>query len=227
MHREVPRTSLRLRTGYQLVLAPPPPCCRLCRLAEPRLSETASLGAAAPRVGASTSASVFPTAANRPAEVGHAWLLNLTPRGRLRLLLLLGLLLRLLLRLLDLLLRLFLTSPGICLFLFPLPRSYSAKLSAPTLGTLLPLPTDSWLLLSSCTFFHSLSHKRMMLVVVVVQCCHGAFFTEMHRALSGWILARAPASPAHSLHHHERRYFSFLYFCITCGLEKLGLVDKN
>ena len=113
----------------------PRPYCRLCRLAEPRLSKMASLGAAAPRVGTSTSASASPTAANRLAEVGHAWLLNPTPRGRLRLLLLLGLLLRLLLRLLDLLLRLFLTSPGVCLSLFPLPRSYSVKLSAPTLGT--------------------------------------------------------------------------------------------
>ena len=91
--------------------APPPRCCRLCRLAEPWLSETASPGAAAPRVGASTSATASPTAANHHVEVGNAWLLNPAPRGRLRLLLLLlELLLRLLLRFLDLLLSLLLLS---------------------------------------------------------------------------------------------------------------------
>ena len=53
-------------------------------------------------------------------------------------------------------------------------------------------------------------------------------FSRMHRALDGWILARAPASPAQGLHHHGPRCFDFSYFCTTmCGLEKLGLVDQN
>ena len=52
-------------------------------------------------------------------------------------------------------------------------------------------------------------------------------FTVMHRALDGWMPARAPASPAQGLHHHEPRYFNFPYFCTMCGLEKLGIVDQN
>ena len=38
---------------------------------------------------------------------------------------------------------------------------------------------------------------------------------------------RAPASPAQGLHHHGPRYFIFPYFCMTCDLEKLELVDQN
>ena len=50
----------------------------------------------------------------------------------------------------------------------------------------------------------------------------------MHRALDGWMLARAPASPAQGLHHHHGpRYFNFPDFCTMCGLEELGLVDQN
>ena len=49
----------------------------------------------------------------------------------------------------------------------------------------------------------------------------------MHRALNGWMLARAPASPAQGLHHHGPRNYNFPYFCTICGLEKLGLVDQN
>ena len=41
------------------------------------------------------------------------------------------------------------------------------------------------------------------------------------------MLVRAPASPAQGLHHHGPRYFNFPYFCTMCGLEKLGIVDKN
>ena len=41
------------------------------------------------------------------------------------------------------------------------------------------------------------------------------------------MLARAPASPFQGLHHDGPRYFNFSYFCMMCGLEKLGLVDKN
>ena len=52
-------------------------------------------------------------------------------------------------------------------------------------------------------------------------------FPGMHRALDGWMLARAPASPAQGLYHHGPRYFKFPYFCTMCGLEKLGLVDQN
>ena len=49
----------------------------------------------------------------------------------------------------------------------------------------------------------------------------------MHRALDGWILARAPASPAQGLHHHGPRYFNFPYFWKMYGLEKFGLVHQN
>ena len=51
--------------------------------------------------------------------------------------------------------------------------------------------------------------------------------SRMHRALEGWMLTRAPASPAQGLHHHGPRYFNFPYFCTMCGLEKLELVDQN
>ena len=52
-------------------------------------------------------------------------------------------------------------------------------------------------------------------------------FSRMHRALDGWMLARAPASPSQGLHHHGPRYFTCSYFCTMCGLENLGLVDQN
>ena len=52
-------------------------------------------------------------------------------------------------------------------------------------------------------------------------------FPKMYGALNGWMLARAPASPAQGLHHHGPRYFNFSYFCTMCGLEKLGLIDQN
>ena len=52
-------------------------------------------------------------------------------------------------------------------------------------------------------------------------------FSGMHRALDGWMLARAPAPPAQGLHHHGPRCFNFSYFCAMCGLEKLGFVDQN
>ena len=54
---------------------------------------------------------------------------------------------------------------------------------------------------------------------------HGAL-SRMHRALDGWMLARVPALPAQSLHHHGPRYFNFPYFCTMFGLEKLGIVDQ-
>ena len=49
-------------------------------------------------------------------------------------------------------------------------------------------------------------------------------FSRMYRALDGWMLARAPASPAQGLHHHGPLYFIFPYFCTMCGLEKLGIL---
>ena len=52
-------------------------------------------------------------------------------------------------------------------------------------------------------------------------------FSRMHRASDGWMLARAPASPAQGLHHHGPRYFNFPYFCTMRDLEKLGIVDQN
>ena len=54
----------------------------------------------------------------------------------------------------------------------------------------------------------------------------GGAFSRMHRALDGWMLARAPATttPAQGLHHHGPRYFNFPYFCTMCGLEKLGIL---
>ena len=52
-------------------------------------------------------------------------------------------------------------------------------------------------------------------------------FSRMHRALDGWMLTRAPASPAQGLHYHGPRYFNFSDLCKMCGLEKLGPVDQN
>ena len=52
-------------------------------------------------------------------------------------------------------------------------------------------------------------------------------FSGMHRALDGWMLARAPASSVQDLHHHRPRYFNFSYFCTMSGLEKLWVVDRN
>ena len=52
--------------------------------------------------------------------------------------------------------------------------------------------------------------------------------THTRRALEGWMLARAPASPAQGLHHDRPWYFNFPYnFCTMRGLEKLGRVDQN
>ena len=52
-------------------------------------------------------------------------------------------------------------------------------------------------------------------------------FSGMHRALGGWMLARAPASPAQGLHLHGSRYSIFSYSCMTFGLEKLELIDRD
>ena len=55
---------------------------------------------------------------------------------------------------------------------------------------------------------------------------HGTF-SGMHMALDGWMLARAPASPAQGLHHHGPRYFNFPYSVRCVALKKLELVDQN
>ena len=53
-------------------------------------------------------------------------------------------------------------------------------------------------------------------------------FSRMHRALDGWRLARAPASPVQGLHHHGPRYFNFPYFCTKCvALRNLDLLIKT
>ena len=49
----------------------------------------------------------------------------------------------------------------------------------------------------------------------------------MHRAFDGWTLARVSISPAQGFHHNRPRYLNFPYFCMTCGLGKLGLVYQN
>ena len=54
------------------------------------------------------------------------------------------------------------------------------------------------------------------------------WFSGMYRALGGWMLARAPASPAQGLHHHGPRYYNFTHYSfMICGLEELGLVHQN
>ena len=52
-------------------------------------------------------------------------------------------------------------------------------------------------------------------------------FSRMHRALDGWMLARAPASPAQGLHHHGPRYFDFPYFVRCVALRNLELLIKT
>ena len=49
----------------------------------------------------------------------------------------------------------------------------------------------------------------------------------MHRVLDGWMLTRAPASPAQGLHHLGSCSFNFPCFYIMCDLDKLELVDQN
>ena len=51
-------------------------------------------------------------------------------------------------------------------------------------------------------------------------------FPGMHKALDGWMLARAPVSPAQGPHHHEPRYFDFPYFC-SMALRILGLLIET
>ena len=52
-------------------------------------------------------------------------------------------------------------------------------------------------------------------------------FSRTHRALDGWMLARAPASPAQGLHHHGPRYFNFLIFVQCVVLRNFNLLIKT
>ena len=51
-------------------------------------------------------------------------------------------------------------------------------------------------------------------------------FSGMHRALDGWMLARAPAPPAQGLHHHGPRYFNLLISVQCMALRNLDLFIK-
>ena len=52
-------------------------------------------------------------------------------------------------------------------------------------------------------------------------------FSGMHRALDGWMLARALAPPAQGLHHHGPRYFNFLIILQCVALRNLDFVRMN
>ena len=52
-------------------------------------------------------------------------------------------------------------------------------------------------------------------------------FPRMHRALDGWMLARAPASAAQGLHHHGPRYFIFFISVQFVALRNLDLLIKT
>ena len=52
-------------------------------------------------------------------------------------------------------------------------------------------------------------------------------FSRMHRALDGWMLARAPASPAQGLYHHGHLYSVFLIFVRCVALRNLELLIKT
>ena len=52
-------------------------------------------------------------------------------------------------------------------------------------------------------------------------------FSRMHRALDGWMLARAPAPPAQGLHHYGPRYFNFPIFVQCVALRNLDLLIKT
>ena len=53
-------------------------------------------------------------------------------------------------------------------------------------------------------------------------------FSGMHRALDGWMLARALAPPAQGFHHHGPWYFNFPCFCTMCvALRNLDLLIKT
>ena len=52
-------------------------------------------------------------------------------------------------------------------------------------------------------------------------------FSGTHRALDGWMLARALTPPPQGLHHlHGPRYFNFLIFRQCVALRNLDLLSK-
>ena len=52
-------------------------------------------------------------------------------------------------------------------------------------------------------------------------------FSRMRRALDGWMLARALASPAQGLHHQGPSYFNFLISVQCVALRNLDLLIKT
>ena len=52
-------------------------------------------------------------------------------------------------------------------------------------------------------------------------------FPRMHMALDGWMLARAPASPAQGLHHHDLGISFFLISVQCVALRNLDLLIKT
>ena len=52
-------------------------------------------------------------------------------------------------------------------------------------------------------------------------------FSKMPRSLDGWMLARAPTSPAAGLHHHRPRYYIFFFFVRCAALRNLDLLIKT
>ena len=52
-------------------------------------------------------------------------------------------------------------------------------------------------------------------------------FSRMHRALDGWMLARAPASPVQGLHHHVLSISFFLISVQSVALRNLDLLFKT
>ena len=52
-------------------------------------------------------------------------------------------------------------------------------------------------------------------------------FSRIHRALDGWMLARAPASPAQGLDPHGPRYLNFLIFVRYVALRNSELFETG
>ena len=53
-------------------------------------------------------------------------------------------------------------------------------------------------------------------------------FSRMHGALDGWMLARAPASPAQGLHHHGPEGILIFRIFVRCvALRNLDLLIKT
>ena len=52
-------------------------------------------------------------------------------------------------------------------------------------------------------------------------------FSKMPTSLNGWMLARAPASPAAGLHHRGSRYHKLHFFVRCVALRNLDLLIKT